>query len=241
MKRVYLSLLAALVLAASSALAWFFTATQDPCRTEPLGTVGVFLDETQPRYSRTFLGTIEAFHAEVAQSPARIVVRPDDGSSLINIHFRQPLASLRLPFGKHFRFHVDQAAGYPTVSGILMDDQGSLALAAASDDGPGRTVLREGVPGFQVEMLSSSCPSRPRGSCYESLRNAPLRFSRGGTRVELMHGEQADLQGYRIYVLTSQEIVYTNACADAGLIGLSYLIVRSDLVEGPDASVAPGR
>ena len=44
-----------------------------------------------------------------------------------------------------------------------------------------------------------------------------------------MHGDQKTLAGYRIDCFTSQQVVYRKGCADAGLVELSYRIVRSDL------------
>jgi len=100
---------------------------------------------------------------------------------------------------------------------------------AASDDGPGQTVLRGGVEGFRIGFLPAWCPGRPADRCYEALTNRPLEFARGGETAVLMHGDMKTLGDYRIDCFVSQEVVYRKGCADAGLVGMSYRVARSDL------------
>jgi hypothetical protein len=132
-----------------------------------------------------------------------------------------------LPFetGKTYNFQVDYVAGAPTLSGLLVRDGEGLLFAAVSDQRPGGRVLKEDF-GFKIELVATRCPSRQEDRCYESIRNGVLRVTRGGKSVDLVNGESATLSGFRVNCLVAQHVAYKKGCADAGLVALSYVIVR---------------
>ena len=49
-----------------------------------------------------------------------------------------------------------------------------------------------------------------------------------GGVIEGYHGDESTLGPYRVFVLTAQAVHYREGCADAGLVGVSYAIVRAD-------------
>lgn len=206
-------------------------AAREPCRAEPGEAVTVFLDDTEPVYSRVFTGTLEAVTPADESRPGRLTVRLEDGAESETLYFQHLGAGLRFPVGGRLRFQVDRVAGFPSLYGILVSDDRGLLLAAASDLAPGQGVLRAGVPGFQIGLAGSSCEARVRGGCYEEITNLSLRFTYGDSSLVLMQGESGRLGDFHLHCLAAQRVVYSDRCADAGLIALSYVIARSDLLE----------
>lgn len=200
------------------------------CRREPSGGVLAAIEGMQtPRYARSLTGTIVSKTPGAVGQPARVTVRLDSTQETVRIVYRDPAGELPLPVGRHFRIEVESIGGFPGASALVASDEKGLAFAAASDDAPGQTVLRGGVEGFRIDALPATCPGRPADRCYEALINRPLEFARSGETAVLMHGDRKTLGDYRIDCFTSQQVVYRKGCADAGLVGVSYRIVRSDL------------
>lgn len=203
------------------------------CGREPSGSVLVAIEGMQtPRYARSLAGTIVSRTPGAVGQPARVTVRLDSTEETVHIVYRDPTGELPLPVGRHFQIEVESIGGFPGASALVATDEKGLAFVAASDDGPGQTVLRGGVEGLRIGVLPARCPGRPADRCYEALINRPLEFARGGETVVLMHGDRETLGDYRIDCFTSQQVVYRKGCADAGLVELSYRIVRSDLTGG---------
>jgi hypothetical protein len=202
------------------------------CLAEPVGEFRVFVESRTSPPPIASLG----FNAEVvAHVPEddigfrRVVLRKEDDSES-GLAYRMPGAVLPVRVGTKYGFRVEYVAGFPGASGLVIRDASGLLFAAASDQGPGERVLRQGVPGFELEVLPSDCRSRPHGRCYDSIRNTRLRVTHDGQSATLRHGGSASLGRYRVDALTAQEVVYRPGCADAGLVALSWSIVRS----GPD-------
>jgi len=101
-----------------------------------------------------------------------------------------------------------------------------LVFAAASDYGAGSRVLKDGVPGFGLELVEAGCPNRTESACFESVRSQRLRVTHEGATKLLSPGETATMGGYEITCITAQEVVYSNKCADAALFTVSYSIRR---------------
>jgi hypothetical protein len=200
------------------------------CGREPSGSVMVAIEGMQtPRYARSLAGTIVSVQPGTGGRPARITVRLVATEETVRILYRDPTGEVPLPPGRHFELEVESIGGYPGASALVASDDRGLAFAAASDGAPGRKVLRGGVEGFRMGFLPASCPGRPADRCYEALINRPLEFARGGETAVLMHGDRKTLDDYRIDCFTSQQVVYRKGCADAGLVGMSYRVVRSNL------------
>lgn len=222
--------LMSLLLASTGALSCALS-DEGACAREPAGAIEVSLDTTQPTYSESFAGTIESVGHDERLDALRIVVRRDDRGGSRTLFFRGPEDSNQFPVGAHFRFQVDHMAGFPTLSAILLSDDRGLAFAAVSDQEPGQNVLRGGIPGFRIEFLPATCNARTGGECYDSLTNLALEITHGEATVTLMHGQSIELGDYRVRCLRSQLVEYSDHCADAGVIALSYVIVRSDLLD----------
>ena len=222
--------LASLLLASTGALSCA-PADEGTCAREPAGAIEVSLDTTQPTYSESFAGTIESVGYDEPLDALRIVVRTDNRGGPRTLFFRGPQDSNRFPVGAHFRFQVDHMAGFPTLSAILLSDDRGLAFAAVSDQEPGQNVLQGGIPGFRIEFLPATCTARTGGQCYDSLTNLPLEITHGEAAVTLMHGQSTELGDYRVRCLRAQWVEYSDHCADAGVVALSYVIIRSDLLD----------
>ncbi len=200
------------------------------CAREPTGSVLVAIEGMQtPRYARSLAGAIVSVQPGTGGQPARITVRLDSTEETVRILYGDPTGEVPLPPGRHFELEVESIGGYPGASSLVASDDGGLAFVAASDGAPGRKVLRGGVEGVRIGFLPARCPGRPADRCYEALINRPLEFALGRETAVLMHGDRKSLGDYRIDCFTSQQVVYRKGCAHAGLVGLSYRIVRSDL------------
>lgn len=206
------------------------------CAAEPLGEVRVFLDP-----GRAAAGGAGKMSAPAPAAPSVVFeavvasIAPPDGGGFVtvalrdearNLRFHSPLGPPPLRLGERYRLRVDYEPGYPPASALLVWDSEGLLYAAASDERPGATVLKDGVPGFALRLLPATCDSRPHDRCFEALRNAPLEAAFGGRSVTLHNGGVADLGAYRVTCLTAQAIAYSSRCQDAGRIALSYVIER---------------
>lgn len=206
-------------------------ATPDGCDAEPSGSFRVFLDsaELMPpvytvRFSAAVLEQLEADDLGLR----RLRLTPDADGVERTLAYELPGGSLPVRVGEHYDFQVDQAAGFPSASGILIRDARGLLFAAASDQRVGARVLSRGVPGFEVDVVEGGCESRRSDRCYESVRNERLRVRHAGESVELYHGREAMLGEYRVLSLTAQVVRYREDCADAGLVAVSYALVREN-------------
>jgi catechol 2,3-dioxygenase-like lactoylglutathione lyase family enzyme len=199
------------------------------CRAAPRGAFRAFLEETgelaPPVVSVRFRAAVAAVRPEDDLGLRRLVLREADGHER-RLAFALPSGALPVREGETYEFQVDVVAGAPGASGVVISDGEGLLFAAASDQRPGLRVLQAGLPGCEIELLPARCPERGREPCIASARNAPLRAARAGRAVTLLHGERAELDGYRVDVLAAQELRYDPACADAGTVALSYAITR---------------
>ena len=195
------------------------------CKAEPLNPVHVVLaGNSEPVTSTRFVGNVFSRSGVDKLGNLRIAVRESNGIEHVLL-CRIAGAALPLEEGKIYDFQVDYVAGSPSLSGLLIREGAELLCAAASDQRPGGRVLKDDF-GFKVELLPTACASRRQDRCYESIRNAMLRVTKADKSVDLVNGESAVLANYRVHCLTAQNVVYRKGCADAGLIALSYAIVR---------------
>lgn len=201
------------------------------CRAEAEEPIAVSLATPGARYPRRFSGTLEAFLPAAGLRPGRLTVRMDESDRVEVVEYLFPDDDIAFPVGKRLHLAVEQVAGFPSYYGITIADERGLLLAAASDSEPGRAVLRDGVAGFEVRFGETSCLPRSAGGCYDQITNLPLEIRRGTSTLVLMQGEAGQIEGFRARCLAAQRVVYSDRCADAGLVTLSYLIVRSDLLD----------
>jgi hypothetical protein len=194
----------------------------DDCQLEPEPPVAAFLDGDTPAHPESFSGTIDSVDSDGPDHTIRVVVRAERGEvrTLVVAQLGEPVS---FPVGRQVRVRLEYRPGFPSLSGLLLTDAAGLALAAVGDHAPGRTVLRDGIPGFRIRSLPASCPSRPHGTCYDSVVNLPLLVEHGGEAVELMHGQSARLGEYQVFCLVSQTVAYNSRCADAGVVALVEL------------------
>jgi hypothetical protein len=194
------------------------------CRAESLGSVRAFLEAGAPATS-TFDATLEAAPKPGDGGLWKLSLREESGVAH-TLTLMSPLGAPRLEAGSRYRFRVDYSPGYPPASSLLIWKDAMLVYAAAGDPSPGRRVLAEGVPGFEITPMPSRCANRGPTDCFDVLRSAPLRVAHDGATATLMQGESASLGGYRVTCLTAEEITYSARCADAGRPTLSYVIER---------------
>ena len=224
------------ILALGSALAGLTSAAGCPkstqpkagaesCMSEPVGKVVAYLPEPEELGLYRFAGTFVSWTPAAGSTSGTVQVHGKDGRDRAItcdlVGLAPPLAT-----GTEYTFQVEHAGRFPTTSALVVWDALGVRLIAVSDLTPGATVLSDGLAGWAAQLLPATCDSRPHDDCYTALRNRPLQIFHDGKSVTLMHGEQASLAGYQVRCLTAQEAQLSDRCADAGVIGVSYTIVR---------------
>ena len=202
------------------------------CNAEALMPIEVFVEEARPAYSRMMEGFVSMPEGGRRSELEWFLVRDRGGATVGRVFHKELSARARLPEGAWLHVRVDRVAGFPSATAIVVSDKDGLALAAVSDIAPGATILGDGVPGIDVSLRQASCAPRTKSECYDEITNQLLEVSLGGSTLLLMQGESGLLGGFRVHCLVAQSVSYSPHCADAGLIGVSYLIVRSDLAVG---------
>jgi len=199
------------------------------CQAEPVGNVTAFLAEPNEIGAFRLAGTLGAFPGPSSNGLSQLVIHDAQGADHV-LAYEVPGSALPIQPGGAYTFVIEHVGRFPPASALLISDAKGLLFAGVSDIAVGGMVLTSGIPGFSFALLPSSCESRSHSECLESLRNAPLRVTRGGESVDLFNGESAELGGYRVTCLTAQELVLSNQCADAGMICVSYTLRRIDSV-----------
>jgi hypothetical protein len=200
------------------------------CAAEPVGSFHVFLDtvELMPPVSSVRFTAMVLEKLDPDDLGLGRVRLADTAGVQRTLAYALPGGELPLEVRARYDFQVDHAAGSPTASGLIVGDSRGLLFAAASDQQVGARVLKDGLPGFEIDIAAGGCASRAGDRCYESVRNQRLRVRRAGETVELYHGSDSTLGGYRVSALTAQAVRYREGCADAGLIAVSYAVARVD-------------
>jgi hypothetical protein len=198
--------------------------SKSQCEYEPVGDVSVWVDDVDAFQQLSFSGTVESIVQE-DQQPHRLSIMEETGKQW-SIRYRVPGMALPIEIGQHYEFEVQHVGGWPSASSVFVWDRDGLLFVGVSDWDVGSNVAKSGIPGFEIEKVSSDCESRPHSRCYDELKNAVLKASARKESVVLFHGESARLGSYDVTCLTCQDVVYNSSCADAGLIGVSYTIVR---------------
>lgn len=190
-----------------------------------MGWITVFLEQSRESRFIRFSGNIVAIEAPGDQGFLHYLI--DDLSGVRQqLTYGGPVDLPHFEQGRTYELQVEYVPGMPSPNGILIHDDKGLFFAAASDYGPGDRVLQEGVPGFRIKLMSSDCPNRSRHRCYESIVNNRLSVEHAGETAELFQGQSARLGAYRVVCLLAQDVVYSDACADAGLFRVAYTITR---------------
>jgi hypothetical protein len=203
----------------------------DPtCGVEPTGSITTYVvshPEIMHFRATVRVLSISGFDGTGMQT---VVVRDTASAEVDTLAYGAPPSTqappLPLRVGDLVTVTLDHIGGFPTAQGILVVDEVGVLFAAASEQRPGTTVLADGLPGFTLTLLPSTCESRPHNECYDSIRNAPLRVEHGPDTVTVFQGESADLDPWVVHCFTAQAVDYNSNCADAGLIGVSYAVAR---------------
>ena len=198
-----------------------------PCGEEPMGVVTAWVEGDYSGEPVRFSGTVESV-APGNGKLGSITIAEDDGSRRV-IRFQAPGTAIPVEAGHQYGFDVQHAGESPAFSSILVTDEKGLVFAGVSDWEAGANVVKDGVYGVRVAKAPAECEDRPHANCYDTMKNAILNVSLGEGSSRLFHGESAELGGYRVTCLTCQDVVYNSSCADAGLITVSYMIVRTQL------------
>jgi hypothetical protein len=219
-----LALLAALCMPA--AIAPGCQAADDPCMVKPAGEVTAFLEGTGAADVRRIRATVVESGPPDESGFSHYILEDGDGRRhKLTYGGTREVPSLKE--GVDYDFRIEYVPGMPSPSGIVITGDTGLLFAAASDYRPGARVLKESLPGFELELHPAECPNRSDSKCYDAVRNSRLEVRHRGETAVLYQGEKARLGPYVITCLIAQEVTYTDACADAGLFGVSYVIRRS--------------
>jgi hypothetical protein len=203
------------------------------CLREPAPALAVWVESGPPTPPK-FRGTMADMDTTATGESVVITVRD---SLLVErkIHVSAAGSELPLRKGRAYEFQIETVGGFPTASGMIVRDSTGIVFAGASDQTLGSHVLKEGVPGFTMTLISTECPSRPHDDCYDGLYNLRLVVTHAGRTVRLMHPDSGRLDDYLITCRLAQRVVYNSKCADAGLPGVSWTMDRT----GPAAPRAP--
>jgi hypothetical protein len=222
--RAAATLAIALALALTTAACGSDSATGPACKAEPTGSILAFFQTPGEGGSRSVRATV--LETRNLDGGVLQVMLRDSSGVADSLRFRAPDISLPLEPGETYDIQVDFYGGFPSASGVLVRDARGLLFAAATDQAIGGHVLKNGVTGFSLEIVDSGCRPRQRGQCWRSITNTILRVVHEGETRDLFHGDSATLGSFRVTCLTAQDVVYTDECADAGLVGISYAIAR---------------
>jgi len=196
------------------------------CTAEPKGNVVVFLDVAREPMIGHFKGKVVVDSLPNSTSGLQYFGIRDSLGTRYRLGYDGKGEPLPIQVGRQYELEVDHLGRFPAVMGILVSDAKGLLFAAASDLKVGGQVLTSGVPGFDLELLPATCPSRPHGICYDAIYNLPLRVTHRGKSATLVHAASVHLGRYRIICLTAQRVVTSRNCADATQFGISYIITR---------------
>jgi hypothetical protein len=199
----------------------------EPCARAPLQGVLVFLNAAPESVSSHFAATVAEVSGPGDLGLRQFVLR-DGAVPLGRLSVRAGNDAPPMRSGSSYRFQVDQSGEVPKTGGLLVWDDAGFLFAAASDLGIGAGVLREGIPGFELELAPAACASRPTGDCFDSIINLELRVRHAGAAATLYHGDVARLGRYEVRCLIAQKAVSNARCADAAPHGVSYTITRLD-------------
>jgi hypothetical protein len=195
------------------------------CDRGPAGEVLAFLEGEAG--ATAFRGEVVAVEPPASSGIAHYVVSDATGERH-RIAFRAPGAlALPLEAGREYDFAFEYVRGEPAPFSIVVRDDAGLLFAAAGDYDAGGRVLQEGLPELEISLEEVACAPRPDPPCYESIVNLGLRVKRGEASVLLGQGESARIGGFEVRSLVAREIVYTDRCADAGKLGISWVIIRT--------------
>ncbi len=201
------------------------------CTREPTGSITAYMasDPEAMHYAATV--RVESVSAFDEQGMQRLVVRDTSGAALDTLAYGAPpeagAPSLPVQEGDVIDLVLDHVGGFPSASGILIRDDGGLRFLGVADQRPGQTVLKGGIPGWDLALGAGTCESRPHDECYDAVINAPLRVAHDADTLQVYHGESGKLGAWRVSCYTAQRVDYTSNCADAGLVGVSYTIDRA--------------
>lgn len=203
------------------------------CTAEPVGAITAYTLALTPAAHLDVEGPVISLSPVDDNGLQELVIRDAAAGGLDTLRYGiwgHPDRVVPLPVapGRSYRVVLDHVGGFPEASGLLIQDDRGVLFAAASDRGPGELTLTGGVPGFSVALEPTDCVSRSTGECFTFIKNMRLRVTHAEASVSLVHGEEGILADYRVVCLTAQDVEYTNACADAGLVHLSYVIARAD-------------
>jgi hypothetical protein len=197
---------------------------ENVCRIEPAGVVTAWVEGDATGKPVRFSGTVESLTPGNGKLDAVTVLEVGGGKRVIR--FQAPGAAIPVEAGRQYGFELQHAGESPAFSSILVTDEKGLVFAGVSDWEVGANVVKDGVYGVRVTKAPAECEDRPHADCYDTMKNAILNVILGEESARLFHGESAELGGYRVTCLTCQDVVYNSSCADAGLVTVSYLIVR---------------
>jgi len=197
----------------------------EPCLALPLAPFDCAEEGGTFQTSVRFSGAVAAIEGPDEFGRRHYVVREASGTEH-RLAVQPPDLTLPIESGHGYDFELDRVGGMPTASGLIIRDGEALVFAGASDQNVADHVLKDGVPGFGLELLASTCPSRGEGECYEAVFNLALQATHAGGSAALYQGQVARLGGYEVRCLIAQQVKYSARCSDFGLHAVSYIIAR---------------
>jgi hypothetical protein len=202
------------------------------CAAEPLGELVAFSASAQAPPLVEVDGTLTEY-SPAGDGYSRLVVQPVSGPP-DTLRVSVPDDLLRLEIGQAYAFRVEHVGGRPPASGLVISDQEGLVFAGATDGTIGGHVLKDGLPGFEFELVDGGCESRDRSTCFDAIVNRRLDV-RGGANetVSLFNGDSGRIGTFQVTCLTAQHVDYSSQCADAGLPAVSWVVARVNSAGAP--------
>lgn len=195
------------------------------CGAEPLPPIEAFLRGETERVRR-FQATLSSVDPVADSGHLDLVLEADGGTQVLRIG--DPGFPFPIEAGAALKFTVEVAPGFPSSSSVVMEDARGLRFASVADQSLGSRVLLDGLPDLELKVVDLECDARASSRCFESLVNMALSIGYNGRETLLVNGQAATIGPYRVLCRVAQKVVYTRNCADAGIHGLSFVVVRGD-------------
>ena len=200
------------------------TNSSEPCSSPSQQAISVFFEETTGPYFESFEARISALDRPQDSGFTRLTLTGSAESSR-SLKFRANGIDLPVELGATYTWRIEYVPGFPSESGIMINDSEGLLFAAVGALTSGSGLQQGDIPGFNVEQRDRGCPVS-QTTCYASYQEMGLHFTAGTEHRLLQPGETGHLGSYSVTCLVSRLVTYTSACADAGVLDLSYVIQR---------------
>lgn len=133
-----------------------------------------------------------------------------------------------------YTIHNQVLHGWPSLYGLVVLHENEVMFIGVTDMfigdkiKLGETLYPEFNQFFHVEQTAildnHFITSR---QCYDRITNTEITFTRNGDSISLHQGQSGQLGNYQVKLNIARQVEYAEGCYDAGLTGISYLIIKS--------------